>query len=52
MAKAVCCMCGKDKDMRGGKICEKGHFVCVDHIHSWMPGPSRKKCPLDGTNLK
>ena len=28
MPKRVCDVCGKNKDVSGGKICEKGHFVC------------------------
>lgn len=37
---------GKQKDMFGGKVCEKGHFICKDHAYT------RSTCPLCGTRLK
>jgi hypothetical protein len=52
MEKVMCVICAKKKDMKGGKVCEEGHFICAKHIYSWVPGPSRKTCPLDGTKLK
>jgi len=51
--KRSCAACGKEKELEGGKICEKGHFVCSACIGH--PGiifdDRRKKCPLDGTKL-
>ena len=52
MTKRTCDVCGKRKPRKGGKTCEKGHFVCADHITSWFPSRSRKSCPLDNTRLK
>ena len=46
MATRICSVCGKDRDVKGGKICEKGHFIC----YSCQKG--RTRCPLDNTNLK
>lgn len=52
MSKRRCAVCNKDKDMAGGKICEKGHFICADHIYSWMPGSGEKTtCPVCKTKL-
>ena len=28
MATRICVKCGKEHDVHGGKICEKGHFTC------------------------
>ena len=36
----VCSSCGKDKDVSGGKICEKGHFVCKSCAYD------RRYCPI------
>lgn len=36
----VCSACGKDKDVSGGKICEKGHFVCKSCAYD------RRYCPI------
>lgn len=36
-ASRVCDNCGHDKDVSGGKTCDKGHFLCHDcasrHVH-------------------
>jgi hypothetical protein len=45
MAKRLCSVCGEEKDMAGGKICERGHFICRQCQRSLS------KCPLDGTRL-
>ena len=42
---ALCAKCGENKDMSGGKICEKGHFLC----HSCQK--QYTKCPLDQTKM-
>jgi hypothetical protein len=52
MAKRLCVVCNKEKDMEGGKICEEGHFVCEADINSWIPGNRRTVCPLDKTKLR
>jgi hypothetical protein len=47
MAKRVCDVCGKDKDVSGGKTCEKGHFVCKDDVYSGVIIISEKAyCPI------
>lgn len=28
MARRICAKCGKEKDVEGGRVCEKGHFIC------------------------
>jgi hypothetical protein len=54
MSKRVCAKCGKNKDVEGGLVCEKGHFIChgcsgkaagifFDHTLS--------KCPVCRTKL-
>lgn len=54
MAKRICDVCGKEKDVDGGKTCEKGHFICksCSYEHGLL-GPSAKKyCPLDKKPLR
>lgn len=47
MAKRICDVCGKDKDVSGGKTCEKGHFVCKDDVYSGVIIISeRAHCPI------
>lgn len=49
MGKRVCSECGEDKDIKGGKICEKGHFLCkACASKGWSP---RKNCPVCNTKL-
>ena len=48
MAKRVCDKCGQNKDVSGGKTCERGHFICkkcVWETAGVLSGP-RKQCPL------
>lgn len=45
MPKRICDVCGKNKDVEGGKTCEKGHFVC-------RADSGRTKCPICKTKLK
>ena len=48
MPKRICDVCGKEKDVKGGKVCAKGHFVCKEDIWKTaglLTGP-RKICPL------
>jgi hypothetical protein len=53
MAERVCCKCNKKKDMKGGKICEKDHFVCKGCLYSGTIFVSEMKyCPLDETKLR
>lgn len=46
MAKRKCDACGKEKELSGGKTCEKGHF----HCSSCAQG--RDGCRLCGKKLK
>ena len=45
MATRVCDVCGKKKDLSGGKTCEKGHFVCSSCKNLGMFSV-RTKCPI------
>lgn len=45
MTKRVCAGCGKEKEVSGGNVCEKGHFICS----SCASG--RSTCPLDQKKL-
>lgn len=47
MAQRTCDVCGKTRDVQGGKTCEKGHFVCKDCVYGGGFFPSEKKsCPI------
>jgi hypothetical protein len=47
MSKRTCVVDGKEKDVSGGKVCDKGHFVCKDHVYSGVIFISEKAhCPL------
>lgn len=50
MAKRVCDKCGKNKDLDGGKTCEKGHFFCLGCQRAF--GGVGSKCLLCKTPLK
>jgi len=53
MAKRICDVCGKNKDLEGGKTCEKGHFVCRSCVDIGMIGyKSRDVCPICKTKLR
>jgi len=53
MPKRKCDACGKEKDVRGGKTCENGHFICQSCIGGFgLFGSPRKTCPLCGKPLK
>ncbi len=55
MPRRICDSCGKEKDVQGGKACEKGHFICKDCVWS-APGflghGEIKACPLCRKPLK
>jgi len=47
MAKRVCGECGRDKDVSGGKVCEKGHFICKECVYRGVFLISEKgHCPI------
>jgi len=52
MPKRKCDACGKEKDVRGGKVCSNGHFICAGCIYGGFFGPTRTTCPLCGKPLK
>ena len=47
-----CDACGKEKDLRGGKTCSNGHFICKDCVWSGGWFSPRKACPLCGKPLR
>ena len=50
MAKRVCDVCGKEKDVKDGIACEKGHFICSSCKRSegFIFDSVRTKCPICG----
>jgi len=52
MPKRKCDSCGKEKDVKGGKTCERGHFICAGCTYGGLFGGTRKTCPLCGKPLK
>jgi hypothetical protein len=52
MAKRTCDACGSEKDVSGGKTCERGHFICRSCLDLGFFGGTRKKCPLDDKPLR
>jgi len=50
MPKRTCSECGKEKDVQGGKTCEKGHFICKDCVYAGVGfmgfGSVLATCPL------
>ena len=51
MAKRNCAECGKDKEISGGKVCEKGHFVCGYCVGGGVFSSAKNKCPICKTKL-
>ncbi len=50
MATRVCAICGEEKNVSGGKICENDHFICKkDLADGWL---TKSRCPLDKTDLR
>jgi hypothetical protein len=56
--KRICDSCGKEKEVRGGKTCEQGHFICKTcvsqriGIFDALVLGSKPTCPLDGKSLR
>ena len=51
-AKRACAKCGKEKELEGGKVCEKGHFVCKACVgHDGFLSSASTKCPVCKTKL-
>lgn len=54
MAKRVCAKCGNEKEISGGLICEKGHFICracSGKDKGFVVDYTLKKCPVCSTKL-
>jgi len=53
MPKRICAKCGKEKEISGGKVCEKGHFICKSCV--WETAGffsnERRICPLCSKRL-
>ena len=52
--KRICAACGKERDIRGGKTCENGHFICRECLWKGggiLSGPL-KQCPICGKPLR
>lgn len=57
MPRRVCDACGKEKEVRGGKVCANGHFVCAECIYGkgvlqQLFGATLKSCPICGKPLR
>jgi len=55
MPKRICDVCGKERDVEGGRTCEKGHFVCKDCVWSapaLIGTTDRKYCPICNERLR
>jgi transposase-like protein len=52
MSKRMCDRCGKEKNVSGGKTCEKEHFVCYDCRDIGLLDSGRVECPICKTKLK
>lgn len=54
MSKRICSCCGKEKEVAGGKVCEKGHFICYSCVHAsdvLLSTSGKSSCPLCKTKL-
>jgi len=52
MPKRKCAVCGKEKSVEWGKICQNDHFICRECV--WIsPGLlGVKRCPLCNKPMK
>ena len=53
--KRHCDACGKEKELQGGKTCEKGHFICKSCVtthYGVFGNDTRSKCPVCSKPLK
>ncbi len=56
MPKRKCDSCGKEKEVKGGKVCANGHFICSECVYGSgvlqvLFGTTQKSCPLCGKRL-
>lgn len=54
MAERVCDCCGRKRQVSGGRVCEKGHFVCVCCVSETIGilSGARTQCPLCKRRLR
>lgn len=52
MARRVCANCGQEKDVSGGRVCPKDHFICSSCVYGGFFGPTRESCPLCHERLR
>ncbi|HOP45111.1 MAG TPA: hypothetical protein PLA11_16430 [Flavobacteriales bacterium] len=56
MSKRICDNDGKERELKGGKTCRNGHFICrYCHTSSDLLGlfvDRRTKCPICGEKLR
>lgn len=53
MSTRICDNCGSSKEVKGGKTCETGHFICSVCKRDGLLGLGyRKTCQLCGKKLK
>jgi hypothetical protein len=52
MLKRTCDACGEYKEVRYGKVCQKGHFICSKCINVTLLPGHYTKCPICNTKLK
>ena len=52
MPKRKCDACGKEKDVKNGKTCENGHFICAGCVYGGVFDSKRTSCPLCGKPLR
>lgn len=51
MSKRKCDSCGKEKKVKGGKVCTKSHFICYSCVNVSVFS-TRKTCPICSKKLK
>lgn len=56
MPKRTCAECGREKELKGGKVCErKGHFICQTCVYKGsnvLFTYEKHKCPVCESRLK
>lgn len=54
MAKRVCDVCGKEKDVSGGVTCSTGHFMCSSckYAKGFLLDSKRTQCPICKKSLR
>ncbi|MFX0207282.1 MAG: hypothetical protein ACFFDT_14945 [Candidatus Hodarchaeota archaeon] len=52
MPRRICDACGKEKDVKRGKICENGHYICANCVYGGILDPAKTTCSLCERPLK